>query len=52
MPVSYLPFKKLHFAEITDLDPDSLKGVADFARAEGRDVEKIGKVTALNFIAK
>lgn len=52
MPVSYLPFKKLHFAEITDLDPDSLKGSADFARAEGRDVEKIGKVTALNFIAK
>ncbi|WP_428542629.1 hypothetical protein [Profundibacter sp.] len=52
MTVSYLPFKKLHFAEITDLDPDSLKQSADFARDEGRDVEKIGQVTALNFIAK
>ena len=52
MPVSYLPFKKLHYAEITDLDPDSLKESADFARREGRDVEKIGQVTALNFIAK
>lgn len=52
MTVSYLPFEKLHFAEITGLDPTSLKKAAKFARQQGRDVEAIGQVTALNFIAK
>ena len=50
---SYLPFKKLHFAKITNLDPDSLKKSANFARDEGRDAEqKFKHSTALNFIAK
>jgi hypothetical protein len=52
MSASYLPFKKLHFAEITDIDPASLKKAAKFARQQGRDVEPIGQSTTLNFIAK
>ncbi|MEY8099795.1 hypothetical protein AB9F29_20730 [Falsihalocynthiibacter sp. S25ZX9] len=52
MHVSYLPFKNLHFAEITDIDPDSLKKASEFARRQGRDVEPIGHSTTLNFIAK
>ncbi len=52
MSISYLPFEKLHYAEITGLDPESLKASAKFACNEARDVEKIKHSTALNHIAK
>lgn len=52
MSISYLPFEQLHCAEITGLEPESLKASAKFACNEARDVEKIKHNTALNYIAK
>ncbi|MDQ8206858.1 SUMF1/EgtB/PvdO family nonheme iron enzyme [Coraliomargarita sp. SDUM461003] len=48
----YIPFKKYHIAELSDLSPEAIKSAARTARKKYNDREELKQSTALNFISK